>query len=574
MEHAPVAKLVADRVRHLRKQRGWSAQQLADACAAAGMPVLSRGTIAKIESGVRKSVNAEEVAVLSQVLGVTPTELLAPESDALAAGRMSVDTRAYSLGPMLDALAAIPAMADQEGRLLAVELLERRLGEGLGIPEHRSARMHLISILRACERRDGGLQALVAVLDELLDDPRSVRPFLELVTDVVALELLPASQWDRLRTLVRAGSWTRLDEMYRASAGLHAPLPATVVADPVELLTHLGRLNARPEGLPPVLAFVEQLAARSEPELADQLRTWNLDQAERLGVVAELAEEQHRSRQNAPPPQTEAYLVFRLEAEEDDGDVFRLGHWRQSSWEWSLLRGNDFVGPLTDVQQQVTDLVSQAEAYWAADAESIRLEFLLPRELLNLPVDQWPASSDEEVPQPLGLRYQVVVRSLERMHTKKWHRMWHRRWQSLSRQQPQELDESALWADSAEPAKLRGLTATLALQDERSLLVLRHPPAPSSGLRGDAITLGLRAGVPLMVWHRDKRFTEGFENAVHELLRSDRDLRESARILRGQAFSADDPDLHVGSHLTLLWDDPTRLVLPIDPPFSTPRGKG
>ncbi|MBV9141891.1 MAG: helix-turn-helix transcriptional regulator [Pseudonocardiales bacterium] len=77
--------LVAGRVRRLRMELRWSAQRLADECAREGCDSLTRGTIAKIESGARKSVTADEVAVLARVLGVTPTDLLTPERQAIVA---------------------------------------------------------------------------------------------------------------------------------------------------------------------------------------------------------------------------------------------------------------------------------------------------------------------------------------------------------------------------------------------------------------------------------------------------------------------------------------------------------
>jgi len=71
-----VTQHVADHIRDLRAQRRWSARQLAEECVRAGVKSLTRGTIAKIESGVRKHVTAEELAVLAQVLGVSPSVLL------------------------------------------------------------------------------------------------------------------------------------------------------------------------------------------------------------------------------------------------------------------------------------------------------------------------------------------------------------------------------------------------------------------------------------------------------------------------------------------------------------------
>jgi transcriptional regulator with XRE-family HTH domain len=72
---AVMGRLAARRMHTLRKERGWSAQQLADECSRAGMGSLTRSTIAKIESGVRR-VTADEVTVLARALGVTASELL------------------------------------------------------------------------------------------------------------------------------------------------------------------------------------------------------------------------------------------------------------------------------------------------------------------------------------------------------------------------------------------------------------------------------------------------------------------------------------------------------------------
>lgn len=78
---------VATRVRTLRQRRGWSAQQLATACAKAGMPSLTRSTIAKLESGARKSVSADEAAALAEALGVPLSELIDPSPSAAVRGQ-------------------------------------------------------------------------------------------------------------------------------------------------------------------------------------------------------------------------------------------------------------------------------------------------------------------------------------------------------------------------------------------------------------------------------------------------------------------------------------------------------
>jgi transcriptional regulator with XRE-family HTH domain len=71
MSQVSITTQVADRIRSLRVERRWSARQLAEECSRAGMSSLTRSTIAKIESGVRKSMTVDELAVLSVALGVS-----------------------------------------------------------------------------------------------------------------------------------------------------------------------------------------------------------------------------------------------------------------------------------------------------------------------------------------------------------------------------------------------------------------------------------------------------------------------------------------------------------------------
>ena len=70
---------VARRVREVRNLRGWSAQELAERCAALGMASLDRSTIASIEIGRRKRIGVDELLlVLALALGVAPVHLLVP----------------------------------------------------------------------------------------------------------------------------------------------------------------------------------------------------------------------------------------------------------------------------------------------------------------------------------------------------------------------------------------------------------------------------------------------------------------------------------------------------------------
>jgi transcriptional regulator with XRE-family HTH domain len=72
------SETLARRVRDLRRRRGWSAQDLAERCEAAGVPELTRSLIANIETGRRRGVTLEEAMTLAYVLDVAPVHLFVP----------------------------------------------------------------------------------------------------------------------------------------------------------------------------------------------------------------------------------------------------------------------------------------------------------------------------------------------------------------------------------------------------------------------------------------------------------------------------------------------------------------
>jgi transcriptional regulator with XRE-family HTH domain len=75
------SQVVMARVRAERDERGWSAQELADRCQAAGCTTLTRVVISALENGRRDSVNVNELMVFADVLEVAPLDLLAHPSD-------------------------------------------------------------------------------------------------------------------------------------------------------------------------------------------------------------------------------------------------------------------------------------------------------------------------------------------------------------------------------------------------------------------------------------------------------------------------------------------------------------
>lgn len=72
-----LALSVAQEVRRHRQRQKLSAKQLADRCAALGMPI-QRSVLANLESGRRATITVAEVMVLAAALGVAPGHLIFP----------------------------------------------------------------------------------------------------------------------------------------------------------------------------------------------------------------------------------------------------------------------------------------------------------------------------------------------------------------------------------------------------------------------------------------------------------------------------------------------------------------
>jgi transcriptional regulator with XRE-family HTH domain len=364
-----VTELVANRVRRLRAELGWSAQRLADECAATGFPSLTRGTIAKIESGARKFVTADELRALARALRVSSADLL---GDA---------------------------------------------------PEHK-------------------------VTSPPPDDSSVLAAHLETrpSTDAAALHLMIAIEHDAL-----------------------------------------------------------------------------------------------------------------------DTDRYLVSSWRQDDPEvWPPSRSETRVAEFDGLEEVVDEVVLEAEEAWAEHSNQVRLEFFLPRALLNLPVDQWRKELRSGDPRPLILDYPIVVRSLERMHARHWHRAWRVRWRALM--EDQAAGVSIPPPESADkPHKLDALLSDPA----KVSLVLSQPPGPEKVGQHDELLTALRHGLPLVVWSRSESSTHELGELMNRLTDDGRllDLPERVRRERIAALT-DDPDIRVEAihDLVVLWDNPVRTVYLDQPP--------
>lgn len=477
--------------------------------------------------------------------------------------------------PLADALSHVPTLADRASRNMVIRMMSAELRETLTVEEHSTTYGHLFSLAEVCQQSPERLAALIRIVSRFEQGSRAMVELRRVVTDLTPLDLIRTPERARLFTLLAGVVVPDIADIYRVVAGPTAPGlhgPTTYF----EVFRVLETLNAGPDGLPRPLVLVEHIAARVRTELAIELHRWNEAQAVSINLLPELTAVRESLRPETaqpltPPPGSPAYLVLQLRREGPTGEVYRLSHWRQlgAPSPWSPLHGEDFLGTLAEVKRRVAALIEKVEDDWAQYSPDIRIEFVLDYENLNLDVDQWPWENDEFMAQPMGCRYPVVVRSLERMAMRKYHREWRQRWDELTGQLGRAggLAHTATCRASSEGEQ--GLRELLTrFNRERGLvsLVLSAPPKQEHAGR-DEIAAGVKAGVPLAVWHRHDCGTPEFAEVVESVLHGQDELHllERVRLARTTAFAEGPGRRHVGEALTILYDDPERLVVPSQP---------
>lgn len=478
------------------------------------------------------------------------------------------------LWPLVRALLRVSCLGELNSRNLVVRIVSDELGHPLPVDEHSQAMAHLFSIVEACHQRPDGLPALLYVLEQIEPGTKSIGEVRRIIAGMTALEAWSPDERTQLFTMLAGVVVPDIARIYRVVAGPNAP-ELRVQTTYSEVFLALETLNAGPDGVPKPLIFVEYLAAHVRHDLAADLRLWVDAQALRMNIVPELKAVRRSLGQPRPAvaqaAKSHAYLVFQLQREGPSTDLYRLSYWRQLdiTGGWYPQRGNDFVGKLDEIKQRVATLTEAAESDWAPYEADISVEFILPRELLNLNVEQWQWEAESDFPEPMGCHFPVCVRSLERMTARKWHRQWYIRWRQLksqSRERGVIAPEAGFWGEPGAEPNLRRLTSYFERVPGVVALVLGMPPA--DGVTSfDEVAVGLRAGVPVIIWHRKDCGSDEFVAMVKDLLHAGDPghLLERVRLVRTSAFADEAVGGHVGNHLAVLWDDPERVVVPDRP---------
>ncbi|MFD8725440.1 hypothetical protein ACFV2H_47765 [Streptomyces sp. NPDC059629] len=264
---------------------------------------------------------------------------------------------------------------------------------------------------------------------------------------------------------------------------------------------------------------------------------------------------------------TRLIVQIRLEAEDpahiSDGRYSLYGAYYRQSMSGGPMRRVGTLRPSEPLAK--SDLIGSGStqlAGWTAlarelrssDDTAVRLEFLLPSDLLGHAAELW---SPGVAKRPLGHHHPVVVRSLER-YADAWldAEPWRRRWSHLQTgEQTEDAIDRIGW-----PALGLGKAADLAqwLADQPTVACIGLD-VPYDGLDPelkDAVDDAMFTdGVPVLLWRRNLGDRSELVAALREYSpRCLTDLPHAVHHCRrhGRKTEAED----VRNNITLLWDDP------------------
>ncbi|MEU8327440.1 hypothetical protein [Micromonospora sp. NPDC048839] len=465
------------------------------------------------------------------------------------------EERRRLVGQITTVLEASSVVQDPSSRQLLLQELRHALGGALDYREVGVLRLQLIALVTACMDRAGGLRCLAECLELFEPEGKQTVALLRLADDWQAYELLSDYDVAWLR-----GELSTLDttpDLRQFVAEIRATPAPPWCETAWELFAHLTSANAHGE-VPSWLVLLDRLAPAVTPASLPRLRQLCKQLATDWGVADQL----DATQPTAAAPTRSAYLVIQFEKYGGDDDTYIMSHWYQwASPEWQPIRGEDRHVAYEELEAAVDRVINEAERRWAARAGAVTIEFVLPWQLINEPVDTWRKELQSALPSPLTTEYPLVIRSLERNRASHWHRLWRSRWRLVT-DRPGERKLIHCAAQHHADVQLEAI-----LKRESAVVVLVLSETPTADSIGERqLLVGLRSGVPAIVWHRDPPSKKDLCQTVASMVdgrASDTGvtaLPNRVAHLRQLAWSEDPEglDKHIGHGFVMLFDDPDR----------------
>jgi hypothetical protein len=550
------------------------------------------GVIDEEDGTVIGCVVAVDTTAEDRIAWMIPTDVIAAYWPQLRAMCLPARARGQSrarkkreIGPLSEQqwrrLAALlhahSGISRREERLLHIKWLERRFDERLYIERSDVDRSDgdydaTVAIVDACAAHPGALHSLVEQLAKFqLPEDADVFPAIAAAIETVDPSplLIPDERNHLYRVLDTIDPYVRADMVIRSYHEAVPPLGQSEI-DPLDLPSVARQLESSTAVLgdvPPLIHFIEALCRELPPARAVDLYEWVDDFARREGIDrGQIA----RLRLSTPPSPTSPVMGYLLtEVTPDGADSERYLPritLQQTAQSGQLTQGlllyptEERMGdpvPWSEIPELFDSALSRVWTSPGAPVSDLVVEFLLPFPLLNEPVDQWEIETSGPA-HVVGIDHVVVVRIWDRVATLHSLNRSMPHWEQKSSRLNSE-DARVRWVDPDDRQYITGrLYIDLLPDGEPCLGLLRSPqlpPVPGN----DAVSIGIRTGVPAMIWCRDDTISTSFSSRMRDYLARNGlpELPGFILQLRRESVRTGDP---VGANITLVWDLADRLA--------------
>jgi hypothetical protein len=197
------------------------------------------------------------------------------------------------------------------------------------------------------------------------------------------------------------------------------------------------------------------------------------------------------------------------------------------------------------------------------------IEFFLPYELFSQPIDAFipqeleEEDDEEELLFPVGIKYQVSIRSYQRIKKllkKKYPDekilLWQKKWETLHSKREEICCSCLTSADN-----LQEIVRELFSDD---VIGVKSSQIPSK----DILKAIDQTGTPIALWLRTESQNLDFMPEFEAFLQ-DCSITELPKRIKDKRLEAFRQEIHIGKHITLLWDNPNILpphILPASLP--------
>ncbi|MEV8596920.1 hypothetical protein [Streptomyces sp. NPDC052012] len=471
------------------------------------------------------------------------------------------------------ALCELGCMEDARGRVQFATVLGEQLGRTIDVRGVR-LREDAVAMARAALNVPGGERVLVRVVEVF----EGAAPADEL-DRLLPAAAPPPSAHTPPGPLSRHDAGTARGLLADAKGEVSAARLRDRLADelnglylpaglsPEQLFAHVLEWNAQPDGLPPGVILVDVAASlAATPGLRSPLTKWVDGWAQRAGLTAAVAERRTARPTTDFDPDIPCCLIVAVEpARDGTGDIVVRPWLNTVPGHWDPQPGEPATTTLDGLGDAVDQALRQGARLWSAPPEPdpsgrdqpTYVEFVLPYDLLNHDVAGLTFRVGHGRPLPLGLRYGVHLRSLERMRSDDVlvRRQWQERWRRLRRH-----GVTVHGWTAADAQRLDAWQTSLAGESGHTAVVL-DAPADTPAL--EALKAAIAEGIALAIWDRRGVFAEERREVVTAVFASvpfATQIPLAIHRLRRKAVDPErSPDL-LGRHIALFWDDPTRLV--------------